>query len=96
MDNCRISWGRVRSVDGAAVVVDRRPLRFLDGVLELGDAEPSIATRLVEGKGFVTEVATGDLVSMHWGWVCERLTARQANSLEHYTRHHLRLASKSI
>jgi hypothetical protein len=25
MDNCRISWGTVKSVDGGAVMVDRRP-----------------------------------------------------------------------
>lgn len=96
MDNCRVSWGTVRSVEGAAVIVDRQPLRLRDGMLELGEARASTATRLVEGKGFVTQIAPGDFVSMHWGWICERLTSKQVGDLEHYTRHHMRLASQHL
>ncbi|HEX5501874.1 MAG TPA: DUF6390 family protein [Thermomicrobiales bacterium] len=96
LDNCRISWGTVRAVEGAEVVVDRRPVVLREGRLALGEPRPERATRLIEGKGFATAVAPGDQVSMHWGWVCETLDGRQARALERYTRHHLALANTTI
>jgi hypothetical protein len=96
MDNCRISWGVVRAIEGAEVVVDRRPLVLREGRLVLGEAQPDRGTRLIEGQGFATAVAPGDTVSLHWGWVCEVLTARQAQALERYTNHHLALANQTI
>lgn len=96
MDNCRISWGTVQSVDGGAVMVDRRPLIMRDGGLGLGQGQPYAATRLLEGKGFVSELMPGDVVTMHWGWICERLSGQQLAQLERYTRMHMRLASQTL
>ncbi len=96
LDHCRVSWGRVVSVDGTTVGVDRPPLVLRGGKLGLGAARRVYVTRLVDGRGFVTELAPGDLVSLHWGWVCERLTERQGRDLERYTRHHIRLANQTL
>jgi hypothetical protein len=96
MDNCRISAGVVRAVEGAEVVVERQPLVLREGRLMLGEAQRERATRLIEGQGFATAVAPGDTVALHWGWVCEVLTERQARMLERYTRHHLALANQTI
>ena len=96
LDNCRVSWGVVRAVEGADVVVERRPLVLREGQLVLGEAQPERVTRLVEGKGFATSVAPGDPVSLHWGWVCEVLTERQVRALERHTIHHLTLANQTI
>jgi hypothetical protein len=51
---------------------------------------------LIGGKGFVTTVAPGDIVSLHWGWVCDVLTPRQVANLARFTDHHLRLANRTI
>lgn len=96
MDNCRISWGTVRAVEGAEVLVERRPLALSAGKLTLGEPQQERATRLFEGQGFVLAVAPGDVVSLHWGWVCEVLTARQMQALERYTNYHLVLANQTI
>ena len=96
MDSCRISWGTVRSVNGADVIVDRRPLRMSGGKLHLDREEPAHAVRMIEGRGFLSELVPGDLVSMHWGWVCERISPAQALSLERYTMLHLQLANQTI
>ena len=96
LDNCRVSWGRVASVDGTTVGVDRPPLVLRGGKLGLGAAQRVYVTRLFDGRGFVTELAPGDLVSLHWGWVCERLVERQGRDLERYTRHHIRLANQTL
>lgn len=96
LDNCRISWGTVRAVEGAEIVVDRRPVVMHEGKLLLGESRRERVTRMVEGKGFVTAVAPGDIVSIHWGWVCETLTPRQQANLARFTDQHLRLANETI
>lgn len=96
MDNCRISVGRVRSVDGANVRVDRQPLMLRNGKLAMGAATSTMTQRLVDGQGFVHELSPGDLVSLHWGWVCEKISDRQAHALERYTSHHLAIANQTI
>jgi hypothetical protein len=96
LDHCRISWGTVTSADGPTVGVERSPLALHKGKLRLAPPELVYTTRLMDGRGFVTELAPGDKVSLHWGWVCERLSERQAQDLERYTGHHVRLANQTI
>lgn len=96
LDNCRISSGTVRAVEGATVIVERRPVLMHEGKLALGEARRERVTRLIGGKGFVTTVPPGDIVSLHRGWVCEVLTPRQVANLDRFTEHHLRLANQTI
>lgn len=96
LDSCRVSWGSVVAVEGAELVVDRRPVRLRDGTLVLGEPQRERVTRMVEGSGFATGASVGDVVSIHWGWVCELLDERGRASLERYTLHHLRLANETI
>lgn len=96
MENCRISWGQVRSVDGAAVVVDRQPLTWVGGRLTLGEAVPERVLRSFDGLGFAAEVAAGDWVSLHWGWVCEVLDPVRLANLRRWTDHHLVIANRTV
>ena len=96
IDSCRISWGRVSSVEPGELVVERAPIELLDGKLVLGAARSERVTRMLEGSGFVAAAAPGDVVSIHWNWACEVLTPRQAAALERYTAHHLRLANQTL
>jgi hypothetical protein len=96
MESCRISWGLVREVDGASVVVDRQPLVVGTGGLELGEARPERVLRAMSGGGFADDVSVGDWVSMHWGWTCEVLDGRKLANLERYTRYHLALANRTL
>ena len=96
LEQCRVSWGQVRSVEGAELVVDYQPLVLQAGQLRLGQTRTTRALRQVDGQGFVDQVLPGDWVSMHWGWACEVLTDRQRNNLERYTRHHLAIANQTL
>ena len=96
MDQCRVSWGKVQSIDGSMLVVERQPLLLLDGKLILGPPEIVPVTRQIEGRGFAEAVAPGDWVSLHWGWVCEPITNIQQARLARETAHHLRLANETI
>jgi hypothetical protein len=93
LDRCRIRWGRVLAVQGDQVVVESRPLTW-DGVrLGLGPPETETAVRSVDGVGMVGEPAPGDWVSLHWEWVCDRLTEAQVSRLCGYTARHLAIVN---
>jgi hypothetical protein len=96
LDNCRISWGKVVRVCGSELLVDRQRLVVRAGKLTLDDARPERVLRQVAGRGFADAAAPGDWVSLHWGWVCEVITAQQRHNVERYTRHHLALANQTL
>jgi hypothetical protein len=89
LDRCRIRWGRVVAVAGDRVVVDSRPLTWDGRTLALGPPRAETAVRSVDGVGMVGPLAPGDWVSLHWEWVCDRLSAPQVARLRRYTERHL-------
>jgi hypothetical protein len=96
LDDCRIGWGRVVSVAGAELVVERRPLVLSAGKLVLGQPRPQRLLRQVDGRGFVDQAKADDWVTTHWGWACEVLDERGRRNLQSYTRHHLRIANQTL
>jgi hypothetical protein len=93
MDECRVSWGRVVADHGDSILVERRPLRFTGEDITLGPPAPRSVFRRFDGKALLTDVSPGDVVAIHWGASCHRLTTRQVRYLIHYTRRHLALAN---
>ena len=96
IENCRISWGRVREVDGASLMVDRPPLVWREGKLALGEPAAERVLRSHDGLGFAGEVVAGDWVSIHWGWACEVLDGRALANLRRWTAHHLAVANQTV
>ncbi|MDP8988327.1 MAG: DUF6390 family protein [Actinomycetota bacterium] len=96
MESCRVSWGQVRSVDGAELVVRRQPLVLREGKLALGDATDERVLRSISDRGFADDVGVGDWVSVHWGWTCEVLDQRRLANLQRWSGHHLALANQTI
>ena len=81
LDRCRIRWGRVLAVQGDQVVVESRPLTW-DGDARwpgpAGDGDRrAVGGRRRHGR----RLAPGDWVSLHWEWVCDRLTEPQVARL---------------
>ena len=96
LDRCRIRWGQVRHVLPEQLIVDSQPLVFEHGRLFLGPPRSEAVERTLDGVGLVSEFTAGDWVSMHWEWVCDRLTPRQLVSLRHYTRLHLDVVNRRL
>lgn len=96
LDRCRIRWGRVREVALDKLVVDSQPLLCEHGRLYLGAARTEVVERTLDGVGLVGGFAVGDWVSMHWDWVCDRLTERQLTALRHYTALHLDVVNNRV
>jgi hypothetical protein len=96
MDSCRIRWGRVRAVENGTLVVDTSTLVQRDGRIALGDPRPEVVERWRDGAGFVDQARPDDLVSVHWGWACDRLDDRQLANLEAWTQRALRIANQAL
>ena len=93
LDRCRIRWGRVLAVQGDQVVVRSSPLTWDGDVLAVGPPEDETVVQSVDGVGMVGGVAPGDWVSLHWEWVCDRLSEAQVGRLRRYTERHLAIVN---
>lgn len=95
MDQCRISWGVVRSyVAGSKELwIDTQRLVYTEGELDFTPTTRLVYLPLDEWK---TDIEKGAWVSVHWGFVCDVLTLAQVRMLERYTQHHLALANSTL
>ena len=98
MDHCRISWGNIKSQipnlksqknNETQFLITKTPLVYTHDKLELG--MPIGAS--VKSIGLTPKV--GDLVSVHWGYVCEVLTKQQLANLKYFTELAIQLANRS-
>ena len=85
LDRCRIRWGTVQSVEGDTAVVHNRLLTW-DG-RRLGYGEPISETVrwAVDGASLGDPVGPGDVVALHWDWVCDRLSPGRLKNLQAWT-----------
>lgn len=93
LDRCRIRWGRVLSLHGDQVVVESAPLTWDGRRLDYGPPAVETVARSIDGVGLASDLAVGDWVSLHWEWVCDRLSERQRRSLRHYTDRHMAIVN---
>ncbi len=96
MDSCRIRWGRVLEITGDSLVVNAVPLGLVEGKLALAEPRVQTVRRWLDGAGFVRDVEAGDVVSLHWNWACEVLSAPRLEALQRRTMHQLELANQTI
>jgi Family of unknown function (DUF6390) len=80
VDRCRISWAEV--LPGASgddrTLVRRTPLVWSGSRLVYGEPVVDVVDSPIP-------VAPGDIVAMHWDWICERLDPRQLAWLRRVT-----------
>jgi len=96
IDDCRIRWGRVVSVEGDWLVVSVVPIHLVDGKLALVEPQLERVQAWRDGAGFIDHVEPGDTVSIHWNWACERLDKRRLANLMGWTRHQLEIANLTV
>lgn len=93
MDRCRIRWGGIVDTAGDQAIVLTRPLQWDGSKLSLGAPRTETLTIGARGYSLAKDLAVGDWVSIHWHWVCERLSRSQLRALQHYTQHTLKLVN---
>ncbi len=89
LDRCRVRWGTVESVAGDHAVVRSRPLEIAGSQLVLGAPRTERVRCGEGGTAMVTGLAPGDVVSLHWDWVCERLASGALGRLRRATARNL-------
>jgi hypothetical protein len=79
----------VEALDGDTVIVRNRTLEFRDDRLELGGFRLEHVRRGANGIGILGDLTVGEDVSLHWDWVCERLTPARLARLRRVTARNL-------
>ncbi len=96
LDRCRIRWGRVTAVHGDQAAVEYRPLSWDGRLLTLGEPASEMARLALDGASIAQPIGPGDWVSLHWDWICDRLTQRQLGALRGFTARHLDLVNNHV
>ena len=96
LDRCRIRWGKVTAVHGDQAAVEYRPLCWDGRLLTLGEPAQEMARLALDGTVLARGIGPGDWVSLHWDWVCDRLTQRQLRALRTYTMRHLDMVNNRV
>jgi hypothetical protein len=79
LHRCRIRTGIVHAVDGEWVTVSSRPLVWNGVVLREGETTLEQARWSVGGRTLIESPRVGEIVALHWDWVCDVLTGEQAS-----------------
>jgi hypothetical protein len=93
LDACRIRWGTVESVDAERAQVVSQPLEWDGSRLRLGAPRQETVRWSAEGLSLAATPVPGGVVSMHWDWICERLTPDRTDALADSTAHALDMAN---
>ena len=93
LDRCRIRWGRIQAITGDHVTVRSRPLCFDGSRLTLGPEQTECVRHRVDGPVVCADLQPGDVVSLHWDWVCERLTSATLRWLRYCTWRNLEIVN---
>lgn len=99
MDKCRIGWGIIKIQNQNLKIrnlkVLTKPLIYKNGKLMLGDYKERQIANNIKGTNLV-HVEDGDLVTFHWGIVCNKIGKQEARSLQYYTQLAINLANEDI
>ena len=95
LQDCRIRWGTVDSVDDEHVVIVSRPLNFEGGVLSLAEPVAEAVRWSKDGISLAPAPQPGDVAAAHWDWICGRLDGSQSSALHQATQATLDLVNRS-
>ena len=89
MDSCRIGWGEVKDIVDDNILVEYRPLEFNnDGILKLGEKTTK------NFHSFDESIKKGETVSLHWDYICDKLTPQQKQNLTLWTIYHMKIFNR--
>lgn len=82
LQNCRIRWGEVQEVGERHAVVSSAPITFDGERLARGAPTVERVRWNVDGMSLAAAPVHGGLVTMHWDWLCDSITAAQSRALD--------------
>jgi Family of unknown function (DUF6390) len=85
LERCRIGWGEVVGVEEDRIDVHHQSLDFDGQRFFLGDYRTETYRWQHGSDSLSGQLSSGDWVTTHWGWACERLSAVQVAALSYFT-----------
>ena len=95
LQDCRIRWGTVESVEDEHAVIATRPLTFGESTLALGDPRSERVRWSKDGVSLIRPPRPGDVVSAHWDWACGVLAHDECVALAEATQTTLDLVNSA-
>jgi hypothetical protein len=96
LNSCRVRWGRVMSVHNGLADVWSRPLEWDGRALQLGETRVEQVLCATARGSLAPVVRPGDVVAMHWDWICDVLTMPRLNALRSFTTRILRMTNDAL
>ena len=96
MQDCRIRWGTVESVEDDHAVILSRPLSRDSGVLALATPWPSACGGPRTARRWRPHRRPVTTVSAHWNWLCGTLTDDESAALAAATEATLNLVNAAL
>jgi Family of unknown function (DUF6390) len=96
LDQCRIRTGTVETVDGPRAQVALRPLSWDGRCLGTGDVETLDVRWSDHGRSLLAGVRVGDIVSIHWDWVCDVIDEARAAALADHELRQLAVTNRML
>lgn len=93
MESCRPAWARVLRVSKADLEIEKPPLEYENGRLQLG---APTRDKVAYDPKVLPGVKKGDHVALHWNWPAVVLTTGQLRNLRDYTDRSLAAASDAL
>jgi len=78
---CMVKLGKIQAIHQDKVTVRAWKLSVTKGKLNIGWIDESIPRDTI----LIDELELGDKVAIHWRYICEKLSSKQAQHLEEYT-----------
>lgn len=75
------------------IIISTQPLVSHQNKLILGSP---VEKQIIDQFNLSLFLKTGDWVSFHWGFLCDKLTVRQVKNLHYYTQLAINLANTTI
>jgi hypothetical protein len=95
LDSCRIRWGTVQAVHGFIAEVLSQPIVWDGLTLSLGPARiETVNCSTVDG--YLATARPGDVVAMHWNWLCDVLDHRRLAALRSHTARILSMTNEAL
>jgi len=94
MDNCRINWGKLISTKD--LTIETRTLIKAGNKLALSQSTVKMIKIDYKSKIFIKNLKTGDRISFHWGFLCDKLEERQVKNLQYFTQKAIDFYNQSL
>lgn len=94
IDDCRISWGKIKDIEPDHFLVEGRKLEYARGKLDLSIPSLRKIKRLVNDRSYLAQAHIGDWLTSHWHWANDIISENQAQNLERFTKINLEVVNK--